>query len=239
MNKTSLIYIIVSVLSFLIMNAILFFLLKDRLIMHYQLQQQDQPAVVQPDTLIAVQDSILPVDTLTIKDNTLPDPLSEYKEIMKLKQELLKVFNDSIEYSTVKVDSVKAAISAEIDSLINKQQQYVKRINDLSILVSDKQNEVIVMQEKITLLEENISQLNTQQQQDVTQTKTQDAEEAISYLASTYDTMDPADVAKLMDSLPDDKIISIMKKMNQRKVGKVLAALPTSRAVILTKLMAE
>jgi flagellar motility protein MotE (MotC chaperone) len=66
------------------------------------------------------------------------------------------------------------------------------------------------------------------------------AEEELKNLkASTavYEQMPPADAAKILNDMDVDVAARILKTMSPRKSGKVLAALPTARAVDVTRRM--
>jgi flagellar motility protein MotE (MotC chaperone) len=57
-------------------------------------------------------------------------------------------------------------------------------------------------------------------------------------LISIYRTMDPDDVAKIMAHIPDKSALADLQLMDEKKAGKVLAALPADRAAKLSELMA-
>lgn len=56
-------------------------------------------------------------------------------------------------------------------------------------------------------------------------------------LVSIYSTMDPDAVAQIMTHLPDKSVLDDLKAMDEKRAGKVLAALPADRAAKLSELM--
>jgi len=56
-------------------------------------------------------------------------------------------------------------------------------------------------------------------------------------LVSIYGTMDPDSVAQIMTHIPDKSVLADLKAMDEKRAGKVLAALPADRAAKLSELM--
>jgi len=56
-------------------------------------------------------------------------------------------------------------------------------------------------------------------------------------LVSIYSTMDPDNVAQIMTHIPDKSVLADLKAMDEKRAGKVLAALPADRAAKLSELM--
>lgn len=56
-------------------------------------------------------------------------------------------------------------------------------------------------------------------------------------LISIYSTMDPDDLAQIMGHIPDQSVIEDLQAMDEKRAGKILAALPADRAAKLSELM--
>jgi flagellar motility protein MotE (MotC chaperone) len=56
---------------------------------------------------------------------------------------------------------------------------------------------------------------------------------------SIYSTMSADDIAQIMTHVPDKSAIADLTAMDEKKAGKVLAALPADRAAKLCELMAS
>ena len=58
-------------------------------------------------------------------------------------------------------------------------------------------------------------------------------------LIALYGTMDPDDIAHIFAKLPDPLVVSTLMQMDEKKAGKVFAALPPDRAARLSEIMAS
>ena len=58
-------------------------------------------------------------------------------------------------------------------------------------------------------------------------------------LVAIYDTMSPDDVARIFGKLPDSQVVSILMQLDEKKDGRILAALPADRAARINLLMAH
>ena len=56
-------------------------------------------------------------------------------------------------------------------------------------------------------------------------------------VAAIFDTMSPEDLARIFAKMPDGQVTNALGNLDERKAGKVLAALPVDRAARLTALM--
>lgn len=56
-------------------------------------------------------------------------------------------------------------------------------------------------------------------------------------LLAIYDTMSPDDIAKIFTKLPDPAVIQSLLPLDEKKAGKILAALPPDRAARLARRM--
>jgi flagellar motility protein MotE (MotC chaperone) len=57
---------------------------------------------------------------------------------------------------------------------------------------------------------------------------------SITRLATVYEQMDPATANKIFTKLPDPEVIQILRKMDEKKVGQILAIVPPDRAARMT-----
>lgn len=68
----------------------------------------------------------------------------------------------------------------------------------------------------------------------------QEEEEAkITRLSSVYEQMPAEETGRIFARLPDPLVEKLLRKMDERQVGKVLLALDTNRAVRLTQALAK
>ena len=58
-------------------------------------------------------------------------------------------------------------------------------------------------------------------------------------LIALYGTMDPDDIAHIFAKLPDPLVVQTLMQMDEKKAGKVFAALPPDRAARLSEVMAS
>ncbi len=58
-------------------------------------------------------------------------------------------------------------------------------------------------------------------------------------LVSIYTTMAPEDVAKIMEHVPDKSVLADLTLLDEKRAGKILAAMPADRAAKLSELMAS
>jgi flagellar motility protein MotE (MotC chaperone) len=57
-------------------------------------------------------------------------------------------------------------------------------------------------------------------------------------LISIYATMSPEDVAKILEHVPDRSVLQDLVLLDEKRAGKILAAMPADRAAKLSELMA-
>ncbi|MDD3051341.1 MAG: hypothetical protein PHR06_09365, partial [Candidatus Cloacimonetes bacterium] len=226
------IYAVAFLLSFLVINGIMFLLMKGRI---------KQQIVAADSTSIAVDslavEEIPDVATLEKPEESIPDPVVEFRQLRKLKKELIEVRTGEKAYTQSDIDSILQKAVQNVDELITNQERYINEINRLNRKIDEQQPLITEIQKKNSELEYTIAKLKQDHKDELESLKKIEAEEAITYLAGTYDTMDPKEVAKLLLPLEDKKIIEILKKMNQRKLGKVLAEMPQSRSSQIVRKM--
>ncbi len=58
-------------------------------------------------------------------------------------------------------------------------------------------------------------------------------------LASVYEQMPAEDAARIMASLPDSLVEDLLRRIDERQVGKILLALGPKRAAKLTQALAR
>lgn len=58
-------------------------------------------------------------------------------------------------------------------------------------------------------------------------------------LNAIYATMSPDDIARIFAKLPDPDVIAALTQLDEKKAGKILAALPADRAASLTRRMSQ
>jgi flagellar motility protein MotE (MotC chaperone) len=56
-------------------------------------------------------------------------------------------------------------------------------------------------------------------------------------VTAIYATMKPSEIAAVFEKLPDPQVCDALLKMDEQKAGKVLVAMPPTRAATLTTLM--
>lgn len=61
----------------------------------------------------------------------------------------------------------------------------------------------------------------------------------IARLATVYEGMSPETVTKIFAKLPDDEVIAILRRMDEKKVGQILAAVTPEHAASLTQALAQ
>jgi len=233
-RKDLIIYAAAFLLSFLVINGIMFLILKGRI--KQQIVAADSTSVA-IDSLVV--EEIPDVATLEKVDETIPDPVIEFRQLSKLKKELLEMRTGERVYTQTDIDSILQKAVHNVDELISNQERYINEINRLNRTIDEQQPLISEIQKKNSELEYTIAKLKQDHKDELEALKTIEAEEAITYLAGTYDTMDPKEVAKLLLPLEDKKIIEILKKMNQRKLGKVLAEMPQSRSSQIVRKMTK
>ncbi len=226
MKKPVVIYLLVFFLSFIITNTLLYFM------MNKQYQKSlledvvtdsipDLTSLVQPDTLI---DKI---------EEVIPNRIAEYEKFMALKKEMTDMMQDLAiyEYTQPQIDSVKNNANIKIDSLAMNNQQQIANMSMMSDKIDSLTEQNSELLSRIKTLTEKISEMEKEKSKEevVPEDNTQQ-EQSLKYLAQTYDTMKPKEVARLLLPLPDEKVIKILKMMNQRKTGKVLQSLPAIRS---------
>ncbi len=65
------------------------------------------------------------------------------------------------------------------------------------------------------------------------------AEDSGAKLNAIYATMSPDDIARIFAKLPDPDVMAALTQLDEKKAGKILAALPDDRAARLTRRMSH
>ncbi len=236
MKKNLVQYIIVFLLSFIAANIVLFFLIRNKV------RDARENIEIIADSLGVIDSlAVLEQDSVFVLGDRIPDKLDEYRRLTILKEELEKyyAFESMQNMSFEDADSLVERHTKIIESLIERQQAYISKIEDLRKLLSEKNVKITSLEEKISKMEEKFTSLESNYSKEKEQAEETEKQNSIKYLADTYSTMDAKKVAQLMLPLTDEKIIEILRKMNQRKSGKVLSYLPPKRSASIVALMAE
>ncbi len=233
--KDILVYVGVFLISFILINGILFFLLKDKILSSGDMTAADS-------TLVAgeVADSTIVDTSIATLDGT-PQPLEEYNNLMKLRKRLIHIYSDGKihDYSPAQIDSTLQDLIAQVDTLAESQQRYIRRINRQQSDIRSRDNTIVQLNQQIKDLEENISLIRSSNQKAADEKTEQETAKKLKMLADTFEAMDPESAVEKMLSLPDEKIISILKLMSERKRAKVMEVLPNSRATMIIRKMSE
>ena len=126
---------------------------------------------------------------------------------------------DDLQYLKSKINNQLDTLKMFIDTSKKKIDSLKTENKQLSTKIETNKKIILNQKEKISEMKKGIVD-NTNEKEKARKDK------AYKYLAQTYDSMDPEKVAQQMQSLKDEKIIEVLKRMNQRKAGKVLEAFP-------------
>jgi flagellar motility protein MotE (MotC chaperone) len=247
MKKPTTMYVITFILSFIITNSMMYFIMKnqyDQYKLSLEQETANQTVTVQDTSAIVARDVLsmtLPEKIREDIDEDLPDPEDEYSKLMLLKKRIIALYTEEEyeSYTTTQVDSMLTDLVDEIDAIAIRQNKYLKELKDLYFNNKILINERDTLYSEIERLENNIEQIkfDTAQKEEAEQSET-DAKSA-KYLADTYNKMNSTKVAQLMLALPDSKTIQILKLMNQRKAAKVLEAMPAGKSSMIVKKIAR
>ncbi len=234
--KDILVYVGVFVVSFILINGTIFFLLKDRIMgTGEQMAQADSTLVAEESV-----DSTL-IDTTIATIDGSSQPLEEYNNLMQLRKRLIQIYSDGKihDYSPAEIDSTLHDLIAQVDTLAASQQRYIRRINKQQSDMRTRDNTIVRLNQKIKELEENISQIRNVNQKAQDEQSQQESMKSLKMVAETFEAMDPESAVEKMLALPDDKIIRILKLMSERKRAKIMEVLPNPRATIIVRKMTE
>ena len=229
MNKDLMIYIIISILTFILINGVLFIFFKDRL-------KPSQVTEQTPADSLKQQTEKIKTDSLSTQKQP-EKQLNEYQKLIKLKKKLMEAYTGERTYTPEELNDLLKSTISQIDSISTELKTTQKKTTQLEKQIESSNQTIETKNNKIKNLEEKISEVEQSYEEKISNMNKTQNEEAIDYLAKTYDTMDAKQVARLMQTLPNPKVIAIMKKMNQRKLGKVLENLPTSKSSEILKKM--
>ncbi len=233
--KDILVYVGVFVVSFILINGMIFFLLKDRI-----MGTGDQaPADSTQAIATAVDTTATDTTIATIEGSS--QPLEEYNNLMKLRKRLIQIYSDGKihDHSPAEIDSILHDLVAQVDTLAASQQRYIRHINKQQGEMRTKDNTIVRLNQKIKELEENISQIRNVNQKAQTEQSEQETTQRLKLVAETFEAMDPESAVEKMLALPDDKIIRILKLMSERKRAKIMEVLPNPRATTIVRKMTE
>jgi len=153
-----------------------------------------------------------------------------------------------LEIVKAQMDSIKAVMQAEIDSLyatiIIQRRSYQSETDSLKKVINDSINENLTQKRTISLREQSnlelrnqISSLNniiTGLKNDIHTLKNPIIIETIQLdhkkLADVYNNMDAKKVANLLQTLPQEQAVNVLIRMNQRKRAQVMSTLPKNVA---------
>ena len=211
MKKNIIIILFVTFLSFVLTNGLVYYFYKQNV----KKQEIEKKKLMVADSLKKIK-----YLKFSLKDT--------YQRLEKLKE----FVNDSIW-----VDSLHTISKTDFNKL---QKKINNQLDTLKIFINDSKEQVDSLKVENKLLttqletnkkiilnqKEKISTLQKGIIDSTNSAKKIQKDKAYKYLAQTYDSMDPAKVAQQMQSLKDEKIIEVLKRMNQRKAGKVLEAFP-------------
>ena len=222
--------LIAGFISFVISNGMVAYVLWN------QIENLGKPAEEEEETEVPE----LVMDSTLVKEKSIPNTKEEFTRYKNLQKLVNSVFTEKMrKMNPAQIDSTRLVINAYIDSLANGATKYVDELNIQYKSANKKKQEIIILQEKIATLEEKISQLKENNAQAEINEKQQELDNSLKYLADTYASMEAAKVAQLLSSLSDEKVIIILKKMDNRKAGKVLAALSRNRSARIMQKIAE
>jgi len=240
-NRQIITYAIVFVLAFLVVSTVLFGGCgSQRKKAEQPLPEADTTAVAAVDTTAAPDTTAtLAPDTLVVADETLPDPVVEYNNLMLLRKQLIDFYShgEKQTYSHTEIDSIVTGFTAQIDSLAIKQQRYIARINELSRTRQTQSVQSDSLRAQVLFLQEKISRMETEHQRQINALQTGDSQKTLREAANMWENMDPANAAQSMLPLQDTEIVAVLRQMNVRRASKILNEMPENRAASLLKVM--
>ncbi len=93
------------------------------------------------------------------------------------------------------------------------------------------------MQADRTQLAKDREAFETEKQQAAARSAAAPASDGDSKLAAIYATMSPDDIARIFGKLPDKDVVDALTQMDEKKAGKILAALAPERAAKISLLL--
>ncbi len=215
MKKEAIIILVISFISFLLTNGMVYYFYNQNL----QKEELKRKQMMAADSLKKIK----------YPKFSLQDAHQRLKKLQKYISD--SIYVDSLHTITESdLAYLQRKVNLQLDTLtffIDRSKKKIDSLMTENKLLKTKleTNKKIILnqKEKISALQKGIVD-STNAEIKAKQDK------AYKYLAQTYDSMDPEKVAQQMQSLKDDKIIEILKRMNQRKAGKVLEAFPINVA---------
>lgn len=107
-----------------------------------------------------------------------------------------------------------------------KNRMLASRLDTLSTVKSEISSENDESSKKI----EELQKLN----KDLLEKTQELSSKNLASLVKKYESMKPLKAARILYSMPDGNVVKILKKMNNRQAGKILASLPPSKAAALS-----
>jgi flagellar motility protein MotE (MotC chaperone) len=228
------VYGLVAVVSFLVLFTALFLVFRPKT---HRPPKVAASAKTAPDTTKAKPDTLLAKpDSLFLKNQkqTLAD--------LKNRIDALSTDKKFRKYPAAKIDSLFRDLMAQVDSLDASQTSFSNYIAYQNRELHTLRDSLESARQNTSTLEQTIASMKAQKQPGVPSIASQkpviQPSKGLQELATTYNGMKPERVAQLLGSMPDDKAIDILRKMNDRKRAKVLEVMPLARATQLTARMA-
>lgn len=146
----------------------------------------------------------------------------------------VKPFKTPVGASSIDPQSLSPAEIGVLQQLAKRRQAIDKRASELD------QRE-IVLQAAEKRINQKIAELQALQKSIASDVKKRNAaEEArIQMLVKIYEVMKPDDAAHIFDQLDMPVLLSVLKRMNERKTAPILAAMNPQKAKAITTALAE
>lgn len=159
-----------------------------------------------------------------IKDSTdyfITDSLREVVATQELLDESFKSFIES--------NKEKYELRKKLKLQQEENQKLANQIDTLSIEKPDGDN-------KSDESSKTIEELQKQNRELLKKTNELSGKN-LTALVKKYESMKPAKAARILYDMPDKNVVTILKKMQNRQAGKILANLPPSKAAALSVLI--
>lgn len=160
----------------------------------------------------------------------MPEPEEEIEEE---EEEIIEIEPIIIVDIKAQLDSVIVALNLRNDSLNVRIDQYRADISSLLANLDQKDHLVEGLNDSILLQQLNIDSLTDEIYRLLNPEPEPIVErQQLNYvrLARIYNGMDAKKVAQLMQQMPDEDSVNVLKAMNQRKRSQIMAALPARKA---------
>ena len=165
-----------------------------------------------------------------VEEVVIPDTVFVY---VKIPDEGFRVRMDAtIAAMTVKMDSLRSYVNTYMNENIALRFELNQKnlhINDLNSSVESLNGTIEIMNTSVERLKEELQIFSTPVDETI----------EIDYrqIARIYDGMDSKKVGTLLQQMTPENAVQILKRMNQRKVTKIMADLPTNVSMRYAQLM--